>query len=86
MSNDKDWTSEGYDFTYDANGYSVSYKGTFLGGAGVKLPRAKKLHWRHAKANIAENRIQCINIAHKHEQFLKSVKEITNDKSYGGHK
>lgn len=44
MSNDKDWTSEGYDFTYDANGYSVSYKGTFLGGAGVKLPRAKKLH------------------------------------------
>ncbi len=79
MSIDKDWITEGYEFTYNADGYSVKYKGTFLGGAGVKLPRAKKLHWRHANANIVENRIQCINIAHKHEQFLKSIKEITSE-------
>lgn len=62
----EDWVKSGYKFEYDANGYSVWHNGIFLQGAGVKLPREKKLHWRHARANITENKIQCVNTAIKH--------------------
>jgi hypothetical protein len=41
-------------FTYEANadGYRLLYKGRYIGGAGVRLPREKPLHWRHARANV----------------------------------
>lgn len=44
-------------FTYsaDANGYMIFYRGKPIGGAGVKLPREKPLHWKHARANVKEN-------------------------------
>lgn len=46
---------KGYTFEISCNGYMVRYHGIFLGGASVKLPRAKPLHWRHRKANIEQN-------------------------------
>jgi hypothetical protein len=47
------------DFTccYNSDSYTVSYKGEFLYGAGVKLPRSKPLHWRHRRANVVDNKI-----------------------------
>ena len=43
------------DFDYKANAYEykVFYKNISIGGAGIH--RHKKLHWRHAKANVKDN-------------------------------
>ena len=38
----------------DANGYTLFYCGKSIGGAGVKLPRENRLHWKHARANVKE--------------------------------
>lgn len=46
---------KGYEFIIGADGYSVKKDGKFLGGASVKLPREKPLHWQHARANMKEN-------------------------------
>ena len=47
-----------FTYTADANGYMLFYKGQPLGGVGVKLPRSKPLHWKHARANAKENNEQ----------------------------
>lgn len=44
-------------YTYNANGYMIQYLGVNLGGVSVKLPREKPLHWRHARANLADYKI-----------------------------
>lgn len=46
------------DFTFksDADGYMIYYKYHPIGGAGVKLPREKPLHWRHRNADLRNNR------------------------------
>jgi len=49
---------EHFSYTADANGYMIKFLGEDIGGASVKLPRDKPLHWRHARANTAENKIQ----------------------------
>jgi len=46
---------KGYQFAISADGYSVFFNEVFLGGASVKLPRSKPLHWRHRVANIKSN-------------------------------
>lgn len=51
---------QGYTFDITADGYSVSYKGKFLGGASVMLPRSKPLHWRHRAANRESNLEQAL--------------------------
>lgn len=53
----------GFEFTITADGYSVKLNGVFLGGASVKLPRTKRLHWRHREANFRSNVEQCLLIA-----------------------
>ena len=47
--------AQGFTFKINADGYSVHLNGEFVGGAGVKLPREKPLHWRHAIANRRDN-------------------------------
>jgi hypothetical protein len=42
-------------YTADANGYMIFYDGKPIGGAGVKLPREKPLHWKHARQNVIDN-------------------------------
>jgi len=54
--------TEGYKFDIDANGYRVWFGDKFLGGASVKLPREKPLHWRHRNANIKDNVEQALLI------------------------
>ena len=56
----------GYEFEVDANRYFVKFQGKGLGGASVKLPREKPLHWRHAKANRRDNLIHAVSLAEKH--------------------
>ena len=58
----------GYEFHWGADGYSVRYKGKFLGGASVKLPREKPLHWKHKHANIKDNAEQCLFVVRDHQK------------------
>jgi hypothetical protein len=58
--------ADGYEFKIDADGYFVSFNGKGLGGAGVRLPRAKPLHWRHRRSNIIDNTAAAISMAEKH--------------------
>jgi hypothetical protein len=55
-----DLQNKGYEFKFNADGYSVKHDGIFLGGASVKLPRKKRLHWRHKAANVKDNLEQCL--------------------------
>jgi hypothetical protein len=45
----------GYKFDITADGYMVWLGDKYLGGASVRLPRSKPLHWRHRSANIKDN-------------------------------
>lgn len=56
----------GYQFEIGNNGYSVKFKGKFIHGASVLLPRSKPLHWKHAKANRRNHLDQSVRIAEKH--------------------
>jgi len=56
----------GYTWEYNADGYKVMYKEIFVSAAGVKLPRSKPLHWRHAVANRKDNFESCVYEAQKH--------------------
>ena len=44
-----------FSYQADANGYTIFYRGRLIGGAGVKLPRETRLHWRHAQSNVRDN-------------------------------
>lgn len=57
---------EGYDWEYSADGYRITFKGEFVHAAGVKLPRSKPLHWKHARQNMKDNHESCIREALKH--------------------
>ena len=50
---------EDFTYTYNADAYTVLYKGAFVCGATVLLPRTKPLHWRHARANRENNKEAC---------------------------
>jgi hypothetical protein len=69
----KQLESKGYEFSITANGYFVSYKGKGVGGASVKLPRSKPLHYKHREANLKENLQQAVIFALKHN------KEVSNE-------
>ena len=59
---------DGYEFEITANGYFVKHNGKGLGGAGVKLPREKPLHWRHRDANLRDNLKAAVNFALRHKE------------------
>lgn len=44
----------GFRLEVNADGYRVWFKDVWLCGAGVLLPRRKRLHWCHARANIRD--------------------------------
>jgi hypothetical protein len=46
------------DFTWKntPDSYSIYYKGKFLHGAAVRLPRQHYRHWRHKKADLENHR------------------------------
>jgi hypothetical protein len=56
----------GYRWVSDGDRYQVWYKDEYLGGASVKLPRDKPLHWKHRVANIVDNFTAAMNIIEKH--------------------
>jgi hypothetical protein len=58
--------SAGYTWKYNADGYQVFYKEIFVCGAGVKLPRSKPLHWRHAKQNVKDFHESCVRESNRH--------------------
>lgn len=62
--------SLGFDFEITSDGYFVTYKGTGLGGASVRLPRSKPLHWRHRAANLRDNLASAIRMAQRHINTL----------------
>jgi hypothetical protein len=45
----------GYKFDITADGYMVWLGDKYLGGASVRLPRSKPLHWKQRTANIKDN-------------------------------
>lgn len=55
--------TKGFRFDITADGYQAWVNGLYLGGASVKLPREKPLHWRHRAANMRENLKQCLLLA-----------------------
>jgi len=55
----------GFEFECDADHYRVAFKGEFIRGAGVRLPRSKPLHWRHAEGNRRDNLANCVNEARR---------------------
>lgn len=67
MSTLKSLEADGYRFKINADGYFVWFGEQGLGGASVKLPRDKPLHWRHRDANIIENTTQAIRLAERHK-------------------
>ena len=58
---------EDYRFEITADGYFVWFGEQGLGGASVKLPREKPLHWRHRRANIISNTTSAILLAEGHK-------------------
>jgi hypothetical protein len=56
----------GYHWEVTSDDYRVFYKDDFIGGAGVKLPRSKPLHWKHAKQNRIDFRECAISVAKSH--------------------
>jgi hypothetical protein len=75
-------------YTYDADGYMLTYKGRPIGGAGVKLPREKPLHWKHARANrhdnqqSAEREIAALIAGNGQGRFLEVITRIDAEQSY----
>lgn len=72
-------------FTYNADGYMLTYRGKNIGGVGVKLPREKPLHWRHRKANIAqfkedaEREITYLRTGQGQSRFLTAMQKIEEE-------
>lgn len=75
-------------YTYNADGYTLTYKGRPIGGAGVQLPREKKLHWRHARANReqfqgdAEREIRLLLAGKGQSRFIEAIARIDAEQSY----
>jgi hypothetical protein len=40
---------KGYKLESNQDGYKVYFEDKFIHGASVKLPREKRLHWKHAR-------------------------------------
>lgn len=64
----EDFVKLGYIFDISATSYSVFYKTTHISGAGMLNPveRLKKMHWRHRKSNMENNRISALSVAKRH--------------------
>ena len=58
---------DGYRFKINADGYFVWFGDKGLGGASVRLPREKPLHYRHRDANIINNTAAAIRLAERHK-------------------
>lgn len=56
----------GYKLSSNQDGYSVFFGDVFVGGAGVKLPRRKPLHWKHAAANRKDFFENAVIVANQH--------------------
>jgi len=61
-----EYKKAGFEFEITADGYSVKFQGKWIGGAGVLLPRQRRLHWKHA----AQNRTDFLDAA------LRKVREF----------
>jgi hypothetical protein len=73
-------------FTYSANGYMLYYNGNPIGGAGVKLPREKPLHWKHVRANReqfkqeAQMHIAAIKAGKGDKRYLEAISKAEGKK------
>lgn len=65
----KNLEQQGFEFEITADGYTVRFKGEWVGGASVKLPREKHLHWKHRDANLRDNLESALRAA-KRSKFL----------------
>ena len=63
----------GYEFFINANGYKINYDGKFIYGAGVKLPRQKKLSASQARANIKDFARYAAVTAERHFIEMKEI-------------
>lgn len=72
-------------YTATSDGYTIHYKGLPVGGAGVELPRKKRLHWRHARANLAmfteqaKSQIDAIVDGRGEPRFLKVIASLDSE-------
>lgn len=60
--------AHGFEFAINADGYEVRFKGDFVGGASVLLPRSKPLHWKHRCANLRDNLGSAVSLALRSSQ------------------
>lgn len=78
---------EDFTYQYSPNGYTIFYKGVSIGGAGVMLPRAKPLHWKHSRANLkqfseeAKYDIDRIISGTGQKRFYDAIEKISKQKS-----
>jgi hypothetical protein len=70
MTTLRELEKQGYKFHINADGYFVTYKNHGIGGASVKLPRSKPIHWKHAQKNRADNAESAKNFALNHWRGL----------------
>lgn len=77
-----DMKREDLGYTYSADGYMLTYKGHNIGGAGVRLPREKRLSPTQRKGNLndfresAERAIAALVDGRGEARFLKAITEI----------
>ena len=66
----------GYTWEVTADGYKVWYKGEFVSGASVMLPRPKPLHWKHVQANRKDNNESAVSVARTHALKIGLLKGV----------
>lgn len=59
----------GFELEVTADGYFVRFQGKGLGGAGVLLPRAKPLHYKHRAANLRDNLSSALIVAERSPRY-----------------
>lgn len=64
-------SSLGYKLTANCNGYDVWFRGVFLAGASVLLPRQKPLRGRQGQINCRENLDHAVRVALRHEALSR---------------
>jgi hypothetical protein len=56
----------GYKFEINPDGYKVWFKENFVFGAGVLLPRTKRISWQTQRKNMVDNMGYALSEAKKH--------------------
>lgn len=69
--------AEGFEFEITADKYAVRFKGEWVGGAGVSLPRQNFRHWKHAIADVRDKLNSALSLARRYRKSVDT--ELISD-------